>query len=85
MTIIPGYAYSTDALLALQGKPFYDINLGWGFQLLFTLSSQLIGIGLAGLARRFLVWPAAMICMLSSIPKSIYLLSASGNWPEFAY
>lgn len=57
-----GYAYSTDALLALQGKPFYDINLGWGFQLLFTLSSQLIGIGLAGLARRFIVWPAAMIC-----------------------
>lgn len=57
-----GYAYSTDALLALQGKPFYNINLGWGFQLLFTLSSQLIGIGLAGLARRFLVWPAAMIC-----------------------
>lgn len=57
-----GYAYSTDALLALQGKPFYNINLGWGFQLLFTLSSQLIGIGLAGLARRILVWPAAMIC-----------------------
>ncbi|PSR99230.1 OPT family small oligopeptide transporter [Coniella lustricola] len=56
-----GYAYSTDALLALQGKPFYNINLGWGFQLLFTLSSQLIGIGLAGLARRFLTWPAAMI------------------------
>lgn len=61
-----GYAYSTDALLALQGKPFYDINLGWGFQLLFTLSSQLIGIGLAGLARRFLVWPAAMICTFES-------------------
>lgn len=64
-----GYAYSTDALLALQGKPFYDINLGWGFSLLFTLSSQLIGIGLAGLARRFIVWPAAMICML--ITKSV--------------
>lgn len=57
-----GYAYSTDALLALQGKPFYNINLGWGFQILFTLSSQLIGIGLAGLTRRFIVWPAAMIC-----------------------
>ncbi|TKW51611.1 Sexual differentiation process protein isp4 [Colletotrichum tanaceti] len=56
-----GYAYSTDALLALQGKPFYDVNLGWGFQILFTLSSQLIGIGLAGLCRRFLVWPSAMI------------------------
>ncbi|KAI0147367.1 OPT family small oligopeptide transporter [Xylariaceae sp. FL1272] len=55
------YAYSTDALLALQGKPFYDINLGWGFALLFTLSSQLIGISIAGMFRRFLVWPASMI------------------------
>ncbi|TQW00245.1 small oligopeptide transporter, OPT family [Cordyceps javanica] len=56
-----GYAYSTDALLALQGKPFYDRNLGWGFSLLFTLSSQLIGISFAGVFRRFLVWPAAML------------------------
>ncbi|OAQ59886.1 OPT oligopeptide transporter [Pochonia chlamydosporia 170] len=56
-----GYAYSTDALLALQGKPFYNLNLGWGFSILFTLSSQLIGISLAGLFRRFLVWPAAMM------------------------
>lgn len=55
-----GYAYSTDALLALQGKPFYNINLGWGFALLFTLSSQLIGISFAGMFRRFLVWPAEM-------------------------
>ncbi|RYP16413.1 hypothetical protein DL766_009129 [Monosporascus sp. MC13-8B] len=56
-----GYAYSTDALLALQGKPFYDINMGWGFALLFTLSSQLIGISIAGMFRRFLVWPSAMM------------------------
>ncbi|KAI0009733.1 OPT family small oligopeptide transporter [Xylariaceae sp. FL0662B] len=56
-----GYAYSTDALLALQGTPFYNINFGWGFALLFTLSSQLIGISLAGIFRRFLIWPAAMM------------------------
>lgn len=56
-----GYAYSTDALLALQAKPLYNINMGWGFQLLFTLSSQLIGIALSGMFRRFLVWPAALI------------------------
>lgn len=56
-----GYAYSTDALLALQGKPFYNINLGWGFALLFTLSSQLIGISFAGMFRRFLIWPSAMM------------------------
>lgn len=56
-----GYAYSTDCLLALQGKPFYNLNLGWGYSIMFTLSSQLIGISLAGLFRRFLVWPAAMM------------------------
>ncbi|KAI2633350.1 OPT family small oligopeptide transporter [Xylaria nigripes] len=55
------YAYSTDALLALQGKPFYNVNLGWGFALIFTLSSQLIGISLAGMFRRFLIWPSAMM------------------------
>lgn len=55
-----GYAYSTDALLALQAKSLYDHDLGVGFQLLFTISSQLIGICLAGLGRRFLVWPAAL-------------------------
>lgn len=37
-------------------KAFFNIDMGWGFQLLFTLSSQLIGISLAGLFRRFLVW-----------------------------
>ncbi|KAI1422466.1 OPT family small oligopeptide transporter [Xylaria sp. FL1777] len=56
-----GYAYSTDALLALQGKPFYDVNFGWGFALIFTLSSQLIGIAIAGMFRRFLIWPSAML------------------------
>lgn len=56
-----GYAYSTDALLALQGKPFYNVNFGWGFAIVFTLSSQLIGISIAGMFRRFLIWPSAMM------------------------
>ncbi|KAI0477593.1 OPT family small oligopeptide transporter [Xylariaceae sp. FL0804] len=64
-SVTNGYAYSTDALLALQGKPFYDIDFGWGFALLFTLSSQLIGIALSGIFRRFLVWPAAMMWPLN--------------------
>ncbi|KLJ05633.1 OPT family small oligopeptide transporter [Blastomyces silverae] len=55
------YAYSTDALLALKGKEYFNIDMGWGFQLLFTLSSQLIGISLAGLFRRFCVWPSSMM------------------------
>lgn len=56
-----GYAYSTDALLALRAKSLYNLDMGWGFQLLFTLSSQIIGIAFAGIFRRFLVWPAALI------------------------
>jgi hypothetical protein len=36
----------------------YNIDMGWGFQILFTLSSQLIGIAFAGLFRRFLIWYA---------------------------
>ncbi|KAJ5957236.1 hypothetical protein N7501_011515 [Penicillium viridicatum] len=56
-----GYAYCTDALLALKAKPLYNMELGWGFQLLFALSSQVVGMSLAGIFRRFLVWPAAMM------------------------
>ncbi|KAJ5852249.1 uncharacterized protein N7529_011634 [Penicillium soppii] len=56
-----GYAYCTDALLALKAKPLYDLDIGWGFQLLFALSSQVVGMSLAGIFRRFLVWPAAVM------------------------
>ncbi|KAJ5225195.1 hypothetical protein N7468_006420 [Penicillium chermesinum] len=56
-----GYAYCTDALLALKAPSLYNLDLSWGFQLLFALSSQVIGIALAGMFRRFLIWPAAMI------------------------
>ncbi|KAK7613883.1 small oligopeptide transporter, OPT family [Phyllosticta paracitricarpa] len=54
-----GVAYSTDTIEALRG--FYKSDLGWGFNLLFTLLTQTIGFGLAGSFRRFLVYPAAMI------------------------
>jgi hypothetical protein len=36
-------------------------NFGWGFQILFGITTLCTGYGLAGLLRRFLVWPAAMI------------------------
>ncbi|RDA93324.1 hypothetical protein CP533_2015 [Ophiocordyceps camponoti-saundersi (nom. inval.)] len=56
-----GGAYSTDALVALRARPFFNLDFGWGFALLFTLSSQLIGIALSGLFRQYLVAPAAMV------------------------
>ncbi|KAK7209644.1 hypothetical protein V2G26_016822 [Clonostachys chloroleuca] len=54
-----GSLYATDVLLAQQ--LFYHENFGWAFQLLFGITSICTGYGLAGLARRFLVWPASMI------------------------
>ncbi|KAI8209324.1 Sexual differentiation process protein isp4 [Colletotrichum sp. SAR 10_76] len=54
-----GVLYATDVLLAQQ--LFYKQHFGWAFQLLFGVTTLCTGYGLAGLARRFLVWPAAMI------------------------
>jgi OPT family small oligopeptide transporter len=54
-----GSLYSTDVLIAQ--KLFYGQDFGWAFQMLFGITTLCTGYGLAGLARRFLVWPAAMI------------------------
>jgi OPT family small oligopeptide transporter len=54
-----GAAYSTYGLEALIG--FYKVDYGWGFALLFTITTQMLGLGLAGTFRRFLVYPASMI------------------------
>ena len=54
-----GPAYSTDTIVAM--KAFYGYDFGWGFQILLTLSTQMLGYGIAGLLRKFLVWPASMI------------------------
>ncbi|TFL07122.1 OPT oligopeptide transporter [Pterulicium gracile] len=40
---------------------YYKIELGYWFNLVLVLSTQLTGFGLAGLCRRFLVWPASMV------------------------
>jgi OPT family small oligopeptide transporter len=54
-----GTAYATDIILAQVA--FYKQNFGIGFQLLLTITTQSIGYGIAGLLRKFLVYPAAMI------------------------
>ncbi|ROV88351.1 hypothetical protein VSDG_09400 [Cytospora chrysosperma] len=52
-------SYALDILLAQE--VFYQQHFGWGFQILLILSTQAMGFGLAGVMRRFLVWPAAMV------------------------
>lgn len=54
-----GSAYATDVLLAQE--VFYKQKFGWGFQMLLVITTQCLGFGMAGIVRRFLVWPAAMI------------------------
>ncbi|PKK48007.1 hypothetical protein CI102_5515, partial [Trichoderma harzianum] len=45
-----GAAYSTDVLTAQQ--KFYGQSFGWGFQLLLTWTSTVIGHGIAGISRQ---------------------------------
>ncbi|KAI1338047.1 OPT oligopeptide transporter protein-domain-containing protein [Xylariaceae sp. FL0016] len=52
-------AYATDIILAQL--VFYKQNFGIIFQLLLTVSTQSLGYGIAGMMRRFLVYPASMI------------------------
>ncbi|EWC48007.1 hypothetical protein DRE_02586 [Drechslerella stenobrocha 248] len=65
-----GAAYSTDILLAQISQ--YKFDYGWGFGLLLTISTQCLGFGLAGVCRRFLVWPAAMIWPANLVNTSLF-------------
>ncbi|PHH85773.1 hypothetical protein CDD83_11188 [Cordyceps sp. RAO-2017] len=76
-----GGAYSTDALVALIGKPFYNHDPGWGFALGLTLTTQLMGIGLTGLFRRVLVWPAAMTWPRQFASTALFYALHDGGGP----
>ncbi|KAH8647162.1 OPT oligopeptide transporter protein-domain-containing protein [Xylariales sp. PMI_506] len=52
-------SYAIDILLAQE--VFYNQYFSWGFQILLILSTQAMGFGMAGILRRFLVWPASMV------------------------
>ncbi|CAI7657164.1 unnamed protein product [Penicillium glandicola] len=59
-----GTAYVTYIFQVLKLDMFYgmkELADSAGFQILLTLSTQLIGYGCAGIARRFLVYPPAML------------------------
>ncbi|KZP32187.1 OPT oligopeptide transporter [Athelia psychrophila] len=57
--VVVGGAYATD-IVAAQ-RVFYGQQLGWSYQIMLILSTQIIGFSLGGLLRRFLVWPSSMI------------------------
>lgn len=55
-----GTGYFTDTIVSLQ-KFYHFKSWGWGYNILFALSTQCLGFGIAGMFRRWLVEPAAMI------------------------
>ncbi|KAL1843811.1 hypothetical protein VTJ49DRAFT_7521 [Mycothermus thermophilus] len=52
-------AYATDIILAQ--KVFYKQDFGILWQILLVVSTQSLGYGIAGMMRKFLVYPASMI------------------------
>lgn len=70
VNVAGGVAYATDTITAQIG--FYKQDFGWGFDILLTLSTQMIGYGLAGIFRKILVWPAAMIWPNALINTSLF-------------
>ena len=62
-------SYAIDILLAQE--IFYHQFFRWGFQILLMLSTQAMGFGLAGVSRRFLVWPSAMVWPATLITTTV--------------
>lgn len=54
-----GSPYALNAIVV--SEVYYEIHLGFWFNLVLVLATQLTGFGLAGMCRRFLVWPASMV------------------------
>jgi OPT family small oligopeptide transporter len=54
-----GSPYALNAIVV--SEVFYHIKLGFWFSIVLVLATQLTGFGVAGLCRRFLVWPASMV------------------------
>ncbi|KAK4700387.1 hypothetical protein P7C70_g5860, partial [Phenoliferia sp. Uapishka_3] len=54
-------AYAMGSLVAITSKEFWGRDYGAGFGFCYILTSQMLGFGFAGLARRWIVYPAALI------------------------
>ena len=54
-----GNPYAMNAIVVAE--VYYGIAMDYWFSLTLVLATQLTGFALAGLCRRFLVWPASMI------------------------
>lgn len=68
-------ATAIDVIVAVKLQAYFnDAELGdsWGFQFLTVLSCTMLGFGIAGLAREFVVYPSAMIWPLNLAKISLF-------------
>jgi hypothetical protein len=54
-------AYASGTLVAIVSPVYWNRDYGPGFSFLYLLTTQMLGFGLAGMCRRWLVYPAALI------------------------
>ncbi|KAG0008489.1 hypothetical protein BGZ80_003385 [Entomortierella chlamydospora] len=84
-----GTAYAMD-IIVIQ-RVFYGQNFGFLANFLLILTTQLLGFGLAGVLRRYLVYPAAMVwpanlvqvALFSTLHKDEDL--ARGQWSRYKF
>ncbi|CAM4839180.1 unnamed protein product [Rotaria magnacalcarata] len=72
-----GTAYAID-VITIQ-RLFYKRSINYGIGILFVITSQTLGYGMAGIMRRFLVWPAAMIWPANLVSCALFRTLHSGN------
>lgn len=60
-TVVYQRAYCTDIFIVQQNTYNMPWGADFGYQILVTLSTQLIGFSFAGACRKYLIYPAAMI------------------------
>ncbi|KAK8214374.1 OPT oligopeptide transporter protein-domain-containing protein [Phyllosticta capitalensis] len=65
-----GFAFATDVIV--EQSQFYGQRLGITYQILLTISTQVLGYALAGITRRFLVRPSGMIWPGTLISTSMF-------------
>ena len=68
--VVAGGAYATD-IIATQ-RTFYLQQWSVTYQLLLVISTQTIGFSLAGICRRFLVWPSSMIWPATLVNTALF-------------
>ncbi|KAF2445036.1 OPT-domain-containing protein [Karstenula rhodostoma CBS 690.94] len=65
-----GFAFATDVIV--EQTKFYQQDLGIVYQVLLTLSTQILGYALAGLTRQYLVRPSGMIWPGTLVPATMF-------------